>query len=249
MNRRNFLGTIGAATIAANTNFAKSAETQNGTFQPLKNLIENKEPIIWVFTGDSITHGALHTFGWRSYVEHFAERVRFEMRRMTDVIINTGISGDTMKGILARADWRIFQFKPHVVSLKIGMNDCRDGEKGRDFFRASLETLIEKAEKQKTILLLNTPNLIEFAKDKERAALPQYVEIIRDIAVKYKLPLVDHYAHWAKEAGTGARLQMWLNDGSIHPNNFGHIVLARKIFQDLGIFDPNSITCNRLFVP
>jgi lysophospholipase L1-like esterase len=249
MNRRNFIGTIGAATIAAKTSLAGNAESRDTVFQPLKNLIANKEPVIWVFTGDSITHGALHTFGWRSYVEHFAERVRFEMRRMTDVIINTGISGDTMKGILARADWRIFQFKPQVVSLKIGMNDCREAEKGREFFKESLETLIEKAEKQKAILLLNTPNLIEFANAKERIALPRYVEIIREIAVKYKLPLVDHYAHWTKETGTGARLQMWLNDGSIHPNNFGHIVLARKIFQDLGIFDPNSITCGRLFVP
>jgi acyl-CoA thioesterase I len=96
MNRRNFIGAIGAATIAANTNLAKIAESQDNAFQPLKNLLANKEPIIWVFTGDSITHGALHTFGWRSYVEHFAERVRFEMRRMTDVVINTGISGDTM---------------------------------------------------------------------------------------------------------------------------------------------------------
>jgi len=249
MDRRKFLGAVGAAAIAANTNLAKPADTAPDVFQPLRDLIKNKGPIIWVFTGDSITHGALHTFGWRSYVEHFAERVRFEMRRMTDVVINTGISGDTMKGILPGADQRIFQFKPQVVSLKIGMNDCRDAEKGISFFRSSIEGLIEKAEKQKAILLLNTPNLIEFVKAPERAALPRYVEVIREIASAHKLPLVDHYAHWTKETAGGARLQMWLNDGSIHPNNFGHIVLARKVFQDMGTFDPNSITCGRLFVP
>ena len=49
-----------------------------------------------MFTGDSITHGALHTMGWRSYPEHFAERVRWELGRMRDIVINTGISGDRM---------------------------------------------------------------------------------------------------------------------------------------------------------
>lgn len=246
MNRRKFLGAVGAVTIAANS---IQGVVQNDVFQSLKVLFASKEPLIWVFTGDSITHGALHTYGWRSYVEHFQERVRFEMKRYTDIVINTGITGDTMKGILARDEWRMFQFKPHVISLKIGMNDCRDGEKGLTFFKESLEKLVEKTQNKKIQLLLNTPNLIQFELDKARQSLPLYVEAIREIATKHKLPLVDHYEYWLKETKGAARLQMWLNDGSIHPNNFGHIVLARTMFQDLGIFDEKSIVCNRLFVP
>lgn len=248
MNRREFLAAIGVGAAVANAGLAQSIKTAEDAFQPLKNRLADKKPLIWVFTGDSITHGALHTFGWRSYVEHFAERVRTELRRMNDVVINTGISGDTIKGIAARADWRVFQFRPDVVSLKIGMNDCRDGAKGKDVFRSSFEALVEKAREQKSLLIVNTPNLIDFQKAGEREALPEYVELIRELAAKYDLPLVDHYAYWEKETARGARLQMWLNDGSIHPNNFGHLVLARKIFQDLGIFDPASAVC-RLFVP
>ena len=249
MNRRNFLGAIGASAVIANANLAQNIAQQEYYFQDIKKRIADKEPIIWVFTGDSITHGALHTYGWRSYVEHFQERVRFEMRRMTDIVINSGISGDTMKGILARDEWRIFQFKPQIISVKIGMNDCRDGEKGLTFFKESLEKLIEKTNKQKIHLILNTPNLIQFELDKARQSLPLYVETIREISKERKIPLVDHYDYWLKETKGSSRLQMWLNDGSIHPNNFGHIVLARKIFQDLGIFDEKSIVCNRLFVP
>ena len=243
------MASAGAATMIANATLAQNDALQKDPFQNLKKRLSDKQPIIWVFTGDSITHGALHTFGWRSYVEHFAERVRWEMKRMNDVVINTGISGDTLKGIVAKSDWRIFQFRPDVISLKIGMNDCRDAEKGKEVFRQSFESLLEKVQQQQQcILLLNTPNLIDFLKAKERQALPEYVELIREFAAKYKLPLVDHYTHWTKETANSSRLQMWLNDGSIHPNNFGHIVLARKIFLDLGIFDPNSITC-KLFVP
>lgn len=249
MNRRNFLVSAGAGAVIVNASSAQNKELQADEFQEIKQLIARKEPIIWVFTGDSITHGALHTYGWRSYVEHFQERIRWEMRRMTDIVINTGISGDTMKGILARDKWQIFQFKPNVVSLKIGMNDCRNGEKGLPFFRDSLKKLLEKTQKQKIILLLNTPNLIQFELDKTRQSLPLYVEAIREIANEYKLPLIDHYEYWLKETKGSSRLQMWLNDGSIHPNNFGHLVLARKIFQNLNIFDEKSITCSGIFVP
>jgi lysophospholipase L1-like esterase len=248
MNRRGFIAAAGAAAIAANAAIGKDSEREEDSFKEIKALLNGKEPIVWVFTGDSITHGALHTFGHRSYVEHFAERVRWELRRMTDVVINTGISGDTMKGILARDEWRIFQFKPKVVSLKIGMNDCRDAEKGRGFFRDSLEKLVEKARQKEIALLLHTPNLIHYPNAKERVDLPGYVDIIREVASKHKVPLVDHYAYWSKEVGTQGRLQMLLNDGSIHPNAYGHLLLARKMFQDLGVFDANSQVC-KLFVP
>lgn len=247
MDRRKFLLATGAATIAANAAFA-SGENGTDTFNDLKKLIGEKKPITWVFTGDSITHGALHTFGFRSYVEHFAERIRWEMRRMNDFVINTGISGDTLKGILANADRRIFQFRPQVISLNIGMNDCREGEKGKAAFRQSLENLIEKVEKQKSILLLHTPNLIDFVKSEERRPLPEYVDILCEIGTEHKLPLVNHYRYWIGETANSSRLQFWLNDGAIHPNNFGHIVMAHKIFHDLGIFDPSSPTC-KFFIP
>lgn len=249
MNRRSFIAASGAAVISANTVLGRSDGENLGDdgFAAIKALLKGKEPINWVFTGDSITHGALHTFGQRSYVEHFAERVRWELRRMNDFVINTGISGDTMKGITGREDRRIFQFHPKVVSLKMGMNDCRAGADGLGYFRDSIEVLIGKVKDNGAELLLNTPNLIHFPNDKQRTDLPMYVGAIREIAENHKLPLVDHYAYWEKEAA-GSKLQMWLNDGSIHPNGFGHLALARKIFIDLGIFDADSNVC-KLFVP
>src|SRR5437763_63070 len=83
-----------------------------------------QQPTKWLFNGDSITHGALHTFGWRDYVELFHERLRFELARGMDVVINTAISGDSTRGLLETFDWRVAQFRPDVVFLMIGMNDC-----------------------------------------------------------------------------------------------------------------------------
>src|SRR5581483_4932046 len=109
-SRREFVVTAALAAVGAD---AKKSDP----FAAIKAVLKRKEPAIWLFTGDSITHGALHTLGWRSYPEHFAERVRWEMRRMRDVVINTGISGDTTNGLLADFEWRVLQFKPTVVSI------------------------------------------------------------------------------------------------------------------------------------
>ena len=55
-------------------------------------LLEDGRSLTWLFYGDSITPVALHTVGWRDYTELFAERIRFEMGRVNDAIINTGIA-------------------------------------------------------------------------------------------------------------------------------------------------------------
>lgn len=246
MNRRHFLAGFGAAPLLVTADWAADTGSLD-SFQDLRKLFSSSQPVLWVFTGDSVTQGALHTFGWRSYPEHFAERVRWELKRLKDVVVNTGVSGDKMPTLLGEAEQRIFQFRPQVISLMMGMNDCVAGATGKETFQRSLESLHERALKQRSILLLHTPNLIT-VQATERRALPEYVELLRQFAAQHRLPLIDHYAYWTIENSSSSRLKFWLNDGTIHPNHFGHILLARKTFQDLGIFDLKSPTC-RLFVP
>jgi len=70
-------------------------QTGTNDKQALLAKINDKDTALtWVITGDSITHGAWFTKGARSYPEHLAERVRGELLRFRDIIINTGVSGD-----------------------------------------------------------------------------------------------------------------------------------------------------------
>jgi hypothetical protein len=41
----------------------------------------------WVMTGDSITQAVLHTHGGRGWVEHVHERIRWQLDRLTDIVI------------------------------------------------------------------------------------------------------------------------------------------------------------------
>ncbi len=43
-------------------------------------MIEGDKRLNIVFTGDSITHGPLHTKGYRSYTEHFRERLKKSLK-------------------------------------------------------------------------------------------------------------------------------------------------------------------------
>jgi lysophospholipase L1-like esterase len=214
----------------------------------VKELLGRKDPLTWVFTGDSITHGALHTKGWRSYPEHFAERVRWELKRMRDIVVNTGVSGDRAQGLLPDIDWRVLHLKPDVVSVMLGINDSAYGEVARNLFKKDLTAIVTKIMAAGAIPVLNTPNTVYLKNATTQADLPAYAQVVRDVAKATKAGLIDHYAHWEESKADQEALLKWLDDQSIHPNFVGHRELAKQIFRELDIFDEESPTC-QLEVP
>ena len=212
----------------------------------IKRLLESKAPTKWLFYGDSITHGALHTFGARDYTQHFSERVRHELARGDDIVLNTAISGSTTRDLLSGFSWRVEQSRPHVVFLMIGTNDSsveRNVEQGE--FERNLHDLCRRIDEIGGVPVLQTacPILKGTAPDRE-AGFPVYMEIIRRVACESRVPLIDHETYW--RANEKQRF-FWMSD-PLHPNSFGHIVFSKFLFESLGILDPVSPVC-RLFVP
>lgn len=206
-------------------------------------LLRGPAPATWVFTGDSITHGALFTEGWRSFVEHFAERVRWELRRFNDVVINTGVCGEKTEGLLRCLDDRILRFRPDVVLVMLGMNDSLAGPAGRAAFHKNLCEIAGRLREGGVIPVLQTPNTVFAPHAATRSDLPAYVEIVREVAAWCEVPLIDHWQLWAQKKPQPQMLLDWLQDQSIHPNYLGHRALAQLIFDSFEIFDPASHTC------
>ena len=121
-------------------------------------LLKQKDPVTWVFAGDSITMGVKHTHGHQAYPNIFEERIRWELQRMRDVIINTGVSRNTTQNILDDFEWRISQFKPAVVSLMIGTNDC--GAYQINDFERNLNALLTRIRQLNAVPILHTPSLV-----------------------------------------------------------------------------------------
>ncbi|GAB3915705.1 SGNH/GDSL hydrolase family protein [Larkinella terrae] len=209
--------------------------------EKIKALLATKDPNIWLFTGDSITHGAKHTHGSRSYPEIFAERLRWELKRVRDLVINTGISGNATRNILSDFDWRISQFKPAVVSLMIGTNDCARKEITTAVFEQNLTDIVLKIRALGAVPILHTPNPIILEKAPERSTLPDYVPVIRNVSNAQAVILVDNYQHWQATTDTNVNRE-WLND-PLHPGARGHQEIARLLFRTLSIFDAQEPTC------
>ncbi len=211
----------------------------------LSMILNSDRPAVWLTTGDSITHGALWTNGWRSYPEHFQERVRWELGKPknSDFVIDTGVSASTTNDLVATFADRVGAFRPRVVSIMLGTNDAATPAIGPATFRANLRRLVKdvRALPDGAIPLLQTPNPVDTNRWTDRASLGDYARITREVAAELQVVLVDHHAHWLASNGGAVPLSL-LGDG-LHPNQRGHLMMAKKMIKDLRIHDPASRVC------
>jgi acyl-CoA thioesterase I len=216
----------------------------------VKTLLQATQPVKWIFEGDSITHGALHTFGWRDYTELFTERIRFELSRTRDVIIKTAAGGHTTNALLGDFDWRVKQFQPNVVFLMFGMNDCSNDRKiSPDRFRGNLISLCKQVTALSAVPVLQTTTpVIPGTAPEREPTFDAYMDIIRQVAASENVPLIDHTSYWRKMISERYGVHFYWTSNGFHPNQFGHLVLAEYLFKELGIFDEKSFSC-RLYHP
>ena len=203
----------------------------------ISDLLQRDAPVKWLFAGDSITHGALHTIGWRDFTEHFSERIRFELKRPRDFVIKSGISGWKITNLAVDLEWNVLQFQADVVFLKFGMNDCTLGEEGIDLYKRTYEQVISTIQQQGSRVVVQTANpVLEYAGPIRAETLPAYRAASLEVASNCGVSVIDHFERWDANETFGT-LQHWLVDG-FHPNEYGHRALAEGIFAALGIWDP-----------
>jgi len=232
----------------SNINIFRSV-TNLSDLEKIAFLLAQQKPAKWLFSGDSITAGVEHTHGMRSYPEIFEEHIRWEMKRPRDIIINSAISGNTTVDILNDFTWRIEQFRPEIVSVMIGTNDCSRQKVTPQIFKENLEVLTDKIRTLGAIPVLQTPNPIITDLAPERAQLDDYVIIIQKAAMEKEIILVDNYAYWKEEIKQTSQANVfkhWLND-PLHPNGEGHKAIARLMFKKLSIFNQNDATCGGIY--
>ncbi len=207
-------------------------------YKKLKSKFNNlKEPMLWLFIGDSITHGCKHTNNQRNFPEHCSEFIRWEAhqtKRKTDFVFNLGVSGETAPGFLKDANWRLTPYKPDVVLINFGTNDARS-KKNVDDFKKDLKTIISKTRKKKAIPVLQVPNTTRNVLPKDKV----YHNAIREVADETKCLLVDHAARWSELNNDLYKApNKWTND-NLHPNAAGHALMAQTILFSLGLDKAN----------
>jgi len=207
----------------------------------LRTLLDSDTPLNWVLTGDSITHGLIHTQGARTYAEHLHELIRGDLGRVHDVVINTAISGWRVIQLLEDFDRRVATWRPHIVTLLIGTNDCSTtgalGTIEPSAYAASVTGFVGRVRELGAIPVLQTPPAIDALNAPERARIADFAQAMRDVAAAHETILVDQYARFSELGSQKVNGVPWgLMDDPFHPNAAGHAVLA------LGLADALALT-------
>ncbi len=202
------------------------------------------------FLGDSITEGigATDLYGYVNYVAEYSGAE----------CVNYGISGtryarqqkptvdapsfDLDFCMRAKED---LEGPFDAVVIFGGTNDYGHGDapfgtpddRTPETFYGAAHTLYQTVSErfpESTILVLTPIFRIEGERDKSTGNglyLHSYVEVIKEVAAQYRLPVLDLY--WEDETkGTFQFLPEWLSD-DVHPNDEGHKILAKAVISAL----------------
>jgi lysophospholipase L1-like esterase len=156
-------------------------------------------------------------------------------------VVNTGIGGDTVRDLKARWRTDVLDLKPDWLSIKIGINDVwrhfdRDFVPGglisQEEYEQTLDELVRSTLPGLKGLILMTPYFIEpNREDPMRVMMDRYREVVRRLAGKYQVTLVDTQV--AIDQVLKDVPPIFLAEDRVHPNLAGHMVLARAFLKEI----------------
>jgi len=170
---------------------------------------EYKRDQIVVAFGDSLTRG-YGTPPGKNFVTYLSEYTNIP-------IINSGKSGDTTADALIRLKEDVINKKPDVVLVLLGGNDFFEGN-SEEVVSINLKTIIRniRASGAKVILIGGS-----------KQVLPNY-ELVFD-----RLALEEKVEGYVPNVLLGVLFRKDLLYDSVHPNERGHEVIAKRILPTL----------------
>jgi lysophospholipase L1-like esterase len=180
----------------------------------------------WLELGIKQTYGRVHTF------------------------INTGLGGDTSRGLLQRFETDVALYAPHVVFVTIGGNDAAP-ESGIDEpdYRRNLITLVDQIRALEATPVLQTYYAADIANlgAQHGARFLRYMAVVREIAATAGVPLIDHHRRWEPVRVRYPTLYRSLMRDALHVNPLGNMVIGLDLIRAFGAsLDPDqSAFCTR----
>jgi len=192
-------------------------------------LASGGQPVRIVRFGDSVTGVYYHTGGRSSYPELIAASLKARHPKTELTVFNAGISGHTTTNGLGRLQQHVLVHKPHLVTVKFGLNDVAKGTP--DLYRKNLVEIVRKCRAAGAEVILCTPNAVSETADRPVAKVAAFAAIAREVAAELGVPLADPHADLGalqKSDPEAWRLSM---SDEIHPNLRGHRRLAESILE------------------
>ena len=152
-----------------------------------------------IFFGDSITELGIKKDGYVGYIVRMDSMLKVEKKSDQYDLIGSGVSGNKVYDLYLRLEDDVISKNPDLVVIYVGVNDVwhktllgtgTDADKFEKFYLAILKKLKDKNIKA----ILCTPAVVGEKTDMSNQLdgdLNRYSNIIRDIAKKNSLPLID----------------------------------------------------------
>ncbi len=186
-----------------------------------------------VFFGDSITQAGINPGGYIDRLKSLLPANQYEL-------IGAGIGGNKIYDLYLRMDDDVLAKKPDVVVVWVGVNDVwHKASSGTgtdaDKFVRFYEAVVKKLQAANARVVLCTPAAIGEKTDmsnQQDGDLNQYSQLIRDIAKKNNLPLVDlrkAFLDYNLKHNPDNREKGILTTDRVHLNDAGNQFVAEQM--------------------
>jgi len=200
-----------------------------------------------IFFGDSITELGVKKDRYVGYILKMDSMLKAEKKDDQYELTGSGISANKVYDLYLRLEDDVLSKNPDVVVIYVGVNDVwhktllgtgTDADKFEKFYQAIIKKLKDKNIK----VILCTPAVVGEKSDMSNPLdgdLNRYSNIIRDLAKKNELPLVDlrkKFLDYLKDNNPENKEKDILTYDRVHMNNKGNQFLADamwKVLKDL----------------
>ena len=192
-----------------------------------------------IFFGDSITQQGVEPGG---YITRIDSMCKLESKSSQFEFIGSGVGGNKVYDLYLRLDDDVLAKNPDIVVIYIGVNDVwhkasfgtgTDPDKFEKFYDAILKKLKEK----NIAAILCTPAVIGERTDfsnQQDGDMNRYSDIIRGIAKKNNLPLVDlrqKFLDYNKQRNPDNKESGILTRDRVHLNVSGNQLVADEMWR------------------
>lgn len=195
-----------------------------------------------IFFGDSITELGVKRERYVGYILKMDSMLKVEKKDGQFELTGSGISGNKIYDLYLRFEDDVLSKNPDVVVIYVGVNDVwhktllgtgTDADKFEKFYQA----IIKKLKDRNIKVILCTPAVVGEKNDMSNPLdgdLNRYSNIIRDLAKKNNLPLVDlrkKFIDYLKENNPENKEKGIFTYDRVHMNNKGNQFLADEMWK------------------
>lgn len=195
-----------------------------------------------IFFGDSITELGVKRDRFVGYILKMDSMLKVEKKADQYELIGSGISANKVYDLYLRLEDDVLSKNPDVVVIYVGVNDVwhktllgtgTDADKFEKFYQAIIKKLKDRSIK----VILCTPAVVGEKNDMSNPLdgdLNRYSNIIRDLAKKNSLPLIDlrkKIIEYLKENNPQNNEKEILTYDRVHMNNKGNQFIADEMWK------------------